>query len=154
VLDRHTTLSVAARADLLDVTEANVCLIDAAGAIGCSGETGHGITEPPEGRFSQLALELDYACAVRADDASIVCWGTPVEDVGQLDPPAGPFASVDVGATVACALGLDGAIACWGEDPDGLASPPSGAFFELDVAGSSGCAVDQRGEVVCWGRGE
>ncbi len=146
--------SVSPRPDALDVTEANACHIDAQGAIACTGETAHGLTEPPAGRFSQLALELDYACALRSDDASVTCWGDPVDDVGQLDAPSGAFAQLGVGSTAACALGLDGAIVCWGEDADGLTSPPAGAFVELDVAHSTGCAMSADGAVACWGRAD
>jgi hypothetical protein len=151
----HIGLSAAAvRPDTLAVTEANACHIDARGAIVCTGEPAHGLTEPPAGAFSQLALELDYACALRSDDASVVCWGDPVDDVGQLDPPAGAFSQLAVGTTAACALDFGGAIACWGDDPDGLATPPAGAFVELDVSQSSGCAMDADGAVACWGRTE
>jgi hypothetical protein len=135
----------------LSISETNVCSIGTDGSLYCSGSEDTGLTSPPEGAFSQVKVELDYACAIRSSDGSIACWGEPLVDVGQLSPPEGSFSQIDLALDVACGVRASGEIACWGDETLGLSSPPEGRFTHLDVSDSYACAIRADGEVRCWG---
>lgn len=138
----------------LSVTESNVCSIGADGSLLCTGSDAFGLDQPPAGAFAQVAVETDYACAIRADDATIACWGAPAEDLGQLAPPEGAFSSIDLGLAAACGLRTTGEVACWGDPSLGLSPAPEGPFTHVDVSDSDACAIRAGGEVVCWGGAE
>jgi len=135
----------------LSISETGLCRIDLAGALVCSGVDGVGLDAPPEGRFSQVRVALDYACGLRVADGGIVCWGEPFEDLGQLEPPEGSFVFVDLAAETACGLRTTGEIACWGDPADGGTDAPDGVFVHLDVSDTWACAMAASDEVICWG---
>ncbi|MBW2698006.1 MAG: hypothetical protein JRE70_16110 [Deltaproteobacteria bacterium] len=135
----------------LSITESNVCHINRDGSIECTGIDDFGVTDAPDGSFYQLAVEFDYACAIRTQDSKIVCWGEPLADLGQLSPPEGPFTQIDLGSSSGCGLRTEGDIGCWGDDSLGQASPPDGQFIHLEMTDSYGCAMDAGGSVDCWG---
>ena len=135
----------------LSVSVANVCNVEPDGSLLCTGLEEFGVNDPPAGAFSRVEVGPDYACALRAADGGVECWGEPVEDLEQTAPPEGPFASIALAADVACGLRPTGEIACWGDDSLGQASPPEGAFVGLDLADGQGCAIAADGAVLCWG---
>lgn len=135
----------------ISISEANVCNITADGSLECTGAQNTGLTQPPPGSYSRVAVEVDYACAIRSDDQSIRCWGKPPEELGLLSPPEGPFIQIGLGIEAACGLSDVGEIACWGDDLDGRASPPEGQFVYLDVSDTYSCAIAGNGLVSCWG---
>ncbi len=135
----------------LSISESGLCRIDQAGALVCSGVDGVGLDAPPEGRFSQVRVGLDYACGLRVADGGIVCWGEPLEDLGQLEPPEGSFVFVDLAVETACGLRTSGQVACWGDPADGRTDAPDGVFVHLDVSDTWACAMAASGEVICWG---
>ena len=49
-----------------------------------------------------------------------MCWNPTREEEldAVLDPPDGEFAHVAVGVVHACAIRLDGTVACWGNNSD------------------------------------
>ena len=87
-----------------------------------------------------------YACAIR-EDGSLGCWG--VMNAQQIEPPAGTFAAVSVGADLACGLRADGELACWGDPVP--ASPPSGPFVAVAAGRGEACALRPNGALACWG---
>ena len=135
----------------VSISETSVCSIAADGRLECSGAEEFGLTNPPAGSYSQVAVEIDYACAIRADDRSIRCWGQPPKELGLLSPPKGPFIQIGLGIEAACGLRETGEIACWGDDSSGRASPPDGSFSNLDVSDAYSCAISVDGRVSCWG---
>jgi hypothetical protein len=135
----------------IGINESNVCSIDADGSLRCNGQEEHGLTSPPEGAFSHVSIEIDYACAIRVDDGSVQCWGEPLVDAGQLSSPEGAFAHIDLAAESACGLRATGEITCWGDDSVGQSSPPEGQFLQLEVSDSYGCAMAADDELICWG---
>lgn len=113
---------------------------------------------------------------------SVFCWGD--NSIGQLgaghtdnvgddegERPVGPLelggpvASLDVGASQACAILVSGEVKCWGRlvyttlgDWPGEMPPPTvpvGDDTPRSVASGTGhnCALFESGEVRCWGRG-
>ena len=79
----------------------------------------------------------------------------------QSDIPSGKFRTVQDNASRACAIRVNGSLACWGDwqyydstlGKEILAKPPSGTFTHVDVAapGSSACAIRTDGTLACWG---
>lgn len=60
------------------------CIIDPAGALECTGLDSK-LNQPPSGRFVQMDIGVDHACAVRAD-GTVACWGGNYS--GQATPPS------------------------------------------------------------------
>lgn len=141
----------AALARPISIGESNVCSIGADGALVCTGDETTGVTEAPAGRYLQVAVGLDYACAIGADDLAIRCWGAPPEDSGLLAAPEGAFVQLGLGVDAACALRASGEVACWGAEDSPQAAAPEGRFLYLDVSDTYACAIDEDGAVLCWG---
>ncbi len=127
------------------------CGLTDRGRIDCWGRGDLGLTEDPEGTWSDLDAQGTWWCGVTAPAGELRCRG---EDLGnRIEVPQGTFASVDVGAGGACALGLDGAVTCWA----GLTLPDPGVPAASDVAVGDGfaCLVGATaGTVSCFGREE
>ena len=51
----------------------------------------------------------------------------------------------------ACALGVDQAITCWGDNPHGQTNAPSGRFIDISVGGLHACALGVDQAIACWG---
>jgi alpha-tubulin suppressor-like RCC1 family protein len=131
-------------------------------------------------QFALVALGDNHACAIRAPDASVVCWGD--NTYGQIgngggmpsyaspQPVAlpGPARWVTAGYEHACAVLDDGSLWCWGDNREGQlglndaygspnASKPvrvGNAVDWITVSGGEGhtCAVRAPGTMWCWGR--
>ena len=80
---------------------------------------------------------------------------TPTAPQSPIPIPANvAFTQISAGKTHACALRENGAIACWGEDPDraGSLNPPTNAAFTQISAGLHfACALRQDAAIACWG---
>lgn len=76
-----------------------------------------------------------------------------ITDIGAEPAPSasGPFRSFSRGADHVCALGIDGQIACWGNDDYRQASPPSGQYRAISSGENGSCALRNDGAAVCWG---
>jgi alpha-tubulin suppressor-like RCC1 family protein len=60
------------------------CLINLDGTLECTG-LDDSLNNPPAGRFVQMEIGGDHACAIRAD-GTVACWGSNA--FGQATPPA------------------------------------------------------------------
>ncbi len=132
-------------------------------------------------RFRSIAVGLRHACGIGQDN-HVYCWGQ--NDVGELGrgspdlsranqvpgPPTmtTPVASVSVSVSTSCAVTLDGASYCWGQNMFGqLGNGTSTAEDTPNVAPSRvvgdqkwrqisaerryACAVTVAGAAYCWG---
>ena len=119
----------------VDGSAASGCAIDGSGTIECWGENYYGLSNPPDGSYSDLSISIYHACAV-SDSRDIDCWG--MEDIDDepvdvefeqhlpdehLDSEAS-FSAVSAGQNHTCALDTDGYIHCWGDNSEGAVSPP------------------------------
>ena len=96
------------------------------------------------------------SCGITSD-ASIMCWGWPLD---RVEPPQGDFADVSVGGSHACGLRTDGAIVCWTLEFNGeVAGAETGLFCVADRAGFVTCpgeaefelqAMAQSGRTIDW----
>jgi hypothetical protein len=68
----------------------------------------------------------------------------------ETTPPAGEFKRFDLGANVACGIGMDDALVCWGTGTllDGI---PTGPFIDVAVNELGACAIKSDGHPACWG---
>jgi len=96
--------------------------------------------------YRSLSAGGAHACAIRADDDTIACWGS--DAFGQASPPAGRYASVFAGGYHSCAVRLlDRSADCWGRNaayyerflPAGpTASIAMGVFFMCSLSADGG----------------
>jgi hypothetical protein len=72
-------------------------------------------------------------------------------NAGFSSPGVG-YKLVTLGDVYACALRVDGGLACWGSDLNHDAtSPPAGRFVHVDAGATCACAVRDNGTLACWG---
>ncbi len=154
------------------------CVLDAAGARSCWGESvgadrfGLGVTgsqlapfADPGGPYDGVAVGdrgSGRACALRAADGALLCWTETASE-----SPPGAFLQVDAFQHV-CAVRTDGLVACWGQNAFGrLGADPAvvtiaTAAAPVVVAGVTDavavtvarlhtCALRAGGGVRCWG---
>lgn len=165
--------------------EDHACARQAKGTVACwglgdRGQLGPGVTgrrdtpTPVEGLegVASLASGPQATCA-RLRAGGVRCWGTgpqvPSDGTGEPAPVpgiTGPTKGLAVGATHACAVGVDGTVSCWGDNlygqlgtPDLRTSPVPlpvpGLPPATAVAAGYGhtCALLTTGQVWCWGDG-
>ena len=99
------------------------------------------------GRRRRIAVATQHGCALRTD-GRIVCWGTPVQNVGQARPPTGGFTEVSLRDERTCGIGVAGGLACWGRS---LTVPPLGAVGQVSVGTAHVCVLQSCGDLVCFG---
>ncbi len=173
------------------ITNGSLCLRQTTGAVTCAGlnvagELGASTPDIVEGDpvvaavsgVQDLAGGVSFFCAVAA--GSVQCWGDNTE--GQLG--VAPFAdgtttpvtvtglpvdavAVSAGTRFACALLVDGTVACWGDNEfeqlgvTGIAGRGSAErvpgltdVVQLESGLSFSCARHANGTVSCWGNGD
>jgi len=127
----------------------------------------------PAGAFAAIWSSSYSSCALDKTGA-VSCWGAgeaaddPTElcggkayNHGQSAPPSGTFRLLGVGATNACGIKTDGAVACWGAgttdecqdigDNCRQSRPPPGVFEQISVGNYHSCAMTADRKVQCWG---
>ncbi len=121
---------------------AGAAILIAAGVLlGCTGVA----SAAPTGAAA-VASGSAHSCAVRADDATIACWGQTSGDV-----PAGRFTDVAAAGKQTCAVReADAGVDCWGQSFWGL-TPPAGAFKSITGGGEQFCGVHTDDTLQCWG---
>ena len=102
--------------------------------------------------YSDVSVGNFYACAVRAVDGGLVCWGD--NTYRTTTPPAGKFRQVSAGRGHACALRADYVAVCWG----GFGyvpsenSPPAITYSQVSAGNVYGCGVRMDNRMLaCWG---
>ncbi len=156
----------------------SVCGVAASGSVQCAEDLDGEATNVPAGvKFTQVGSGTNFGCGIRADDQTIVCWGSPGYSYagcipsppeGQLQPPPGKFVSLSSGQAHSCAIGVDGSVACWGAGKAGAphttdmcgirfnygqAAPPAGTFAQIAAGKITTCGVKTDGTIACWGAG-
>ena len=68
------------------------------------------------------------------------------------DPRVGGFIDISYGSDHACALNVNGTIACWGSNEYGKSTPPEGRFKSVSTGDHGACAIQREdSRIVCWG---
>lgn len=130
------------------------CALRVDGRPVCWGFNDAGQAEPPDGQYSQLTIDGQHGCAIRANDGALVCWGLD-GSYGRISPPRADYEVMSTGAAHFCAIQHDGNVRCHGENIVGQASPPAGEFVQVSAGSASvyahSCGVRIDGSVACWG---
>jgi alpha-tubulin suppressor-like RCC1 family protein len=91
---------------------------------------------PTEGEWTWVATGDATACAVRAGDGSIECWG--YSGGGEYPVPGTDWVKAVTSTGITCALDVEGRVSCWGdqwEDLHGCDSPNlEGTYIDIDVS--------------------
>lgn len=102
--------------------------------------------------YSDVSVGDSYACAVRAVDGGVVCWGDNTYRTNT--PPAGSYRRVSAGLGHACALRTDYVAICWGGYGyvPSENSPPARTFSQVSAGNTYGCGVRMDNRMLaCWG---
>ena len=148
----------------------HTCGVHRDGRVECWGLYSSDATVAPEGEFQWVASGIRHSCGVTAD-GSVICWGlgyggeapkspSPVRVTPtpppSLNPPEGPFTKVSVAGSSsyddpgnACAIRVDGSLACWGPGYSPI-EVPSGAFKSVSVGPWQACGLRPDGQPECW----
>ena len=90
--------------------------------------------------YGELSGDFDLVIAVSTEE-------DPLDE-----PRLGGFIEVSYGSDHACALNVDGSIACWGSNEYGKATPPEGKFKSVSSGDHGSCGIlREESAVVCWG---
>jgi hypothetical protein len=153
-----------------------VCVGAGSGLAGAAEDPRQPRTLPGIGDALEVALFNGHACVLRVG-GKISCWGN--NRYGELGVPAGtgPLTTpvevtglaaaakaVAVGDGYTCALLVNGAVQCWGNNANGQLGTGLAAGSSGQVAGitdataisagqTAACAVLEGGYVQCWGEG-
>ena len=137
----------------------NGCALATDGSVDCWGADNpyfdqFPLVPPANARFTTIEMSTAngfwYGCGLKPD-GGIQCWGH-ANDASVLNPPAGKFESISVGAANSCAIDTEGYAHCWGASDGGLLTNlPSGTFSHVDGGLNYSCALKTNGEIVCWG---
>lgn len=130
--------------------------VEAAGLWSCGLRTttfvscwGQSVGFPPSSTAMQsLSVNELGACGVTSS-GEIACWGLSTS--GQLSPPAGPWAQVDVGYDHACGVRPDGTLLCWGNNSHGETTVPAGTYSQVAAGRDFTCARRTDDTLDCWG---
>ena len=116
----------------------------------CWDRIGSPAADAPAGSFTAVAAGAGHACALRAADGGVVCWGD--NRFGQTEAPAGEFTALSAGFAHTCGLRPDDFATCWGNNNIGQATPPPGEFTEITAGEWHTCGLRPGGDAECWGQ--
>jgi alpha-tubulin suppressor-like RCC1 family protein len=173
-----TSIAPTGKFGSFDVGISSMCALDSSGTVTCKETPGPQLLQgaPAGVKFSQVSVGDLFACAIRADNSELVCWGAAGDDgacaaspkTGQLDAPSGAFMQVSSTLFHSCAVRMDHTVACWGsgdatDDPNqilcndklnyGQSVAPAGSFVQVSAGSLHSCGVHTDGTVACWGAG-
>ncbi len=105
------------------------------------------------GTLTTLSVSDNMACGL-GTDGQVRCRDaiTPAA-TAQAVENHGPYIGLAVGSAHACAIQLNGAVFCWGDNFAGQASPPAGTFAALSAGALQTCGIRADGHLACWGSG-
>lgn len=117
----------------------------------------------PDGFREQGPVEVrlrngEYSCGL-LNTGEVKCWGYNIGGDDYMDcgvvtdtPDEGAFDSISVGTGVACGVGINGRISCWGTCNNyGQLEVPDGEFTKVTAGSKEACGLHTDGKLECWG---
>ena len=109
-----------------------------------------------DNRDSRIAKRLDagrYTIEATTFDKETTGSFTLEVETQPIQAPSAKYKAISSGARHACAITVDGAIVCKGDDSFGQVSerPTSGSFTAISSGDEHSCALRDDGEWICWG---
>ena len=155
--------------NLLISGESITCIIDASGALICTGQNHYGQTEVPTDinghpyrDWVSIDVAFSHGCATRLN-GELVCWGANYDGRGTAPrfDESGleiSWAMVTTGMAHSCALSVDGRAFCFGGNYDGQCDVPQDPntsvayqFKMIDAGAFHTCGVTLDDRLVCFG---
>ena len=126
-----------------------VCAVDASGGMHCFGSDQNAVKNPPNLVFESVNVSGGGVCGLLLD-GSLTCWG---DILHWFQPPSGTFASLSVGPSNVCEVGVNHLLQCQGiaVADHGQSSPPSGTFMSVASDTYASCALRTDGTLACFG---
>ena len=100
-------------------------------------------------QIKDRVVEYNRVAATPAENTNLVCRGG-----GEKPIPSGAFKRLSLGWHHGCALSMNNALACWGNDYYQQATPPAGKFLQVSAGGNFSCALGEDQALRCWGQNE
>ena len=97
--------------------------------------------------YSQVDVGDGHACAIRATDKRVDCWGA--NDYGESLAPLDQFTWVSAEYERTCGVRVDGSLACWGHGIQ-RNMPTATGFTYVGVGSYHACALAADGTPSCW----
>ena len=116
------------------------------GAIACWGENNDAQASPPNGRFDEVAVGRDHACAL--NDGALICWGKGFPDGAETIQEVPLLSAIQAGSGFTCGLTPDADMACWKNIDRELAITP-GPFADIGTGLHHACAIRVDGSAFC-----
>lgn len=137
----------------LSVGLATACAIDDGGVTVCWGSNSFDQAEPPAGvEFTQVEAGHEISCGLRADTATMQCWGASNNEDNGRTVAGGTFIAFELNwdfNSSACGWRADGTVRCWGSAPGGVF--PNRGVRQIAMGHNHACAIYMDGEAYCWG---
>ena len=115
-------------------------------AIACWGQNNHGQAAPPNGRFDDVAVGRDHACAL--DDGALICWGNGFPDESETIHEIPLLSTIQAGLEFTCGLTPIADMACWRNRNREL-TIAIGPFTNIGAGLHHACAIRVGGSVFC-----
>jgi hypothetical protein len=115
------------------------------------------VLDPQPGKYTDLCVNLDYACAI-TEDSYVHCWGDSHASLTKLYPKDEGYKAVGCGYLVACAVRKDNSVICWTSTSDSYKKPimtdvPEGVKFDaVSVSTSHAIGLKTDGTLAVWGK--
>eukprot|EP00294_Goniomonas_avonlea_P013478 CAMPEP_0114547530 /NCGR_PEP_ID=MMETSP0114-20121206/4511_1 /TAXON_ID=31324 /ORGANISM="Goniomonas sp, Strain m" /LENGTH=357 /DNA_ID=CAMNT_0001732087 /DNA_START=54 /DNA_END=1123 /DNA_ORIENTATION=+ len=117
-----------------------------------------------KGYFRYLSVSRFVNCGIRSifpvwdpsTQNTLYCWGDSLAQPELInDVPGGTFTSVSVGREWACAVRMNGTLACWGKcfGNTTACTPPSETFKAVSTGSFFACGINSDDLLRCWGVG-
>ena len=122
------------------------CGLRDGGAIACWGQNDASQASPPNGRFDEIAVGRDHACAL--SDGALICWGSGFPNGAETVQEVPPLSSIKAGFGFTCGLTPNDDMACWYNHRSEL-SITKGTFVDIGIGLHHACAIRTNRSVFC-----
>lgn len=129
------------------------CIVTRGGAVECNNHV------PPVRDVVDVAIGVEYACALLPGNRGVACWRIPTDPRLPMDTlveglsriPIADATELAVGRYHACAISGEGQLSCWGFDDGCPLQQISGMGVVTGIASRTDtCVVNDAGAVRCW----